>query len=101
MNELKKLGIEITWLLAGFAGAFVSMRKNDEKMTIPQLGRHIVSGGLTAMYLTPVINDMIRLNSSGLLFSAFVTGFMGYKAVDMTWDYIKRKFKINKFKNDE
>lgn len=93
LTELKKLGIEIAYLVAGVAGAFVSMRKTDERVSFGQWVRHVVSGGVTAMYLTPIINDMIRLNNSGLLFSAFVTGFMGYKAVDLAIVTIKKQMK--------
>ena len=92
MNELKKLGIEIVYLIAGVAGAFVSIQKTDDTISVWVAIRHILSGGLTAMYLTPVINDVMRLNSSGLLFSAFVTGFMGYKAVDLAVKYLRKKF---------
>jgi hypothetical protein len=92
LTELKKLGIEIAYLVAGIAGAFVSMHKTDKTISLGELTRHIISGGVTAMYLTPVVNEVIRLNTSGLLFSAFVTGFMGYKAVDLAVSYLRRRF---------
>lgn len=93
MNELKKLGVELTFFIAGVAGAFVSLHNTDGKQSFKKTLFHISSGGLTAMYLTPFLTSYIRLNASATLFTSFVVGYIGYKAIDLTAKWLFKKFK--------
>lgn len=92
MQELKKLAIEITIFISGMAGAFVSLRKEDN-LSVWKVLFHLISGGLTANYLTPLIASVININSSAYLFSGFVIGYMGYKGAEMAVTWLKKKFK--------
>lgn len=92
MQELKKIGIELIFFISGIAGAFVSLKK--ETMLTPwKVMFHLISGGLTAMYLTPLISSFINMNASAELFTGFVVGYMGYKGADISVTYLKSKFK--------
>jgi len=94
ITEAKKLGFEIIFFIAGAAGALVSMRKPG-KITIKEWVFNMISGGLVAVYLTPVVSAVIRINSSGVLFIAFVTGFTGYKSAEWAVEYVRNKLKKN------
>lgn len=92
MQEIKKLGIEIVFFVAGVAGAFVSLKK--ETMLTPwKVMFHLISGGLTAMYLTPLISSFVKMNASAELFTGFVVGYMGYKGADVAVTFLRSKFK--------
>jgi len=93
MNELKKLGVELAFFIAGVAGAFVSLHNAEGQTNIKKTLFHISSGGLTAMYLTPFFASYVRLNTSATLFASFVIGYLGYKVIDLTAKWLIRKFK--------
>jgi hypothetical protein len=92
MQELKKIGLEIIIFISGMAGAFVSLRK-EENLSVGKVLFHLTSGGLTANYLTPLIASVININSSAYLFCGFVIGYMGYKGAEMAVTFLKGKFK--------
>lgn len=92
LQELKKIGFEITIFFAGSAGVFVANRKKPNFHWFTFL-MDMVAGGLTAMYVTPIFYEVIRLGESGKLALAFGIGLMGYKAVDIIIEFIVHKMK--------
>lgn len=93
MNELKKLGVELTFFIAGVAGAFVSLHDPNKPKNIWKVLFHVSSGGLSSMYITPFVSSTIGMNSSATLFSSFIIGYMGYKAADMGISVISKRIK--------
>lgn len=60
-----------------------------EKLTI------VASGALTAVYLTPPITSLLKLNLQLSMGVAFTVGYVGLKAVDWFWDAIKNQIGAN------
>lgn len=62
----------IWFCIAGLSGAFTSVSLNQKKLTPLQIVFFIISGGLTAMFTTPLIAKWVGLESqevvSGLSF---------------------------------
>lgn len=96
MSDLKKLGIEIGYFLAGFIGGVVSLRKLPRKMPWLKRGFHVASGCVTAGYMTPVVAEFLRPGSSIAFSIAFFIGYIGLQVVDMAWEQIS-KLKILDF----
>jgi len=92
LTELKKIGIDIFFFVAGASGVFVANRKkpNFKWWTFIM---DMTAGGLSAMFITPVFTDIIRVGHSGELALAFGIGSMGYKAVDILIEFITTKMK--------
>lgn len=95
INFLREVGIDIAILIAGLSGGLVSLRK-DEKMTVWQKIFTVMSGGLIATYLTPLLIPLsVKLFGKGLKIEyglGFVVGYMGLKAIE----FIISKFLKNK-----
>jgi hypothetical protein len=92
MQDFKKIFTELTIFFAGIAGAFVSLKK-EENLTIWKVLFHLLSGGLSANYLTPLLSSFITINSNSILFCGFVIGYMGYKGADASVNFLKKHFK--------
>lgn len=92
LTELKKVGIDVILFFSGMAGTYVLKRK-DENFNFWRYVADMVAGGLTAMYLTPLFNDIMRLNHNGELGMAFAIGLLGYRAVDLIQNFIIKWFK--------
>jgi len=92
LTELKKLGIDVFFFIAGASGVFVSNRKKPDFKWWTFL-MDMTAGGLSAMYITPLFTDIIRVGSNGELALAFGIGSMGYKALDLIIDFIVTKIK--------
>ena len=90
VEQLKKLGIEIVFFIAGVGGAIVSMRQSKGLRWQDWLLNMLI-GGIVATYLTPVVSGVVKFNASAVLFVAFVTGFMGYKSAEWAVEWLKKK----------
>lgn len=75
---------------SGIAGAFVSLSKN-RKLTILERVVSLISGGFTAVFITPVAVSFLKMGDNGMLFCAFLTGFSGFKSVEIAIDELKKR----------
>jgi hypothetical protein len=82
IEALKYIGIEAPIFIAGSSGAVVFLTKNT-KMTKSQQFLTVLSGGLSANYLTPLAGDWLHLDSRVLYGVAFLLGYSGMKAVEI------------------
>lgn len=93
---LASLGIQISLLVAGFAGGLVSINK-DKRLSIWGKVTVIISGGFIATYITPLVFLIFKFEDERAKYGvAFVIGYMGLKAIEM----IVERF-TEKMKNDE
>lgn len=88
----KSVGFEISLIVAGLAGAFVSVSK-DKQMTFIEKTVAIISGGLIANYVTPVAIDWVQMGENTKYGVAFLMGYTGLKGVEYL---IQKKFHKNK-----
>jgi hypothetical protein len=86
----KLMGFEIFLMIAGFMGALVNVSR-DKNLTIVEKALTVVSGGLIANYITPLILDWIKAGESARYGMAFIMGYMGLKSVEFAIDWLHRK----------
>lgn len=86
----KQLGFEASLFLAGMSGAFVFLTAN-QKMNKMQRFLTILSGGLSANYLTPLVANWVNLGNSVIYGISFLLGYSGLKTVEFIIQNIKRK----------
>lgn len=79
---LKYIGIEVPVFMAGSSGAIVFLTKNS-KMSKSQQFLIVLSGGLSANYLTPLAGDWFNLDHKVLYGVAFLLGYSGMKSVEL------------------
>lgn len=89
---LKSLGLEVPTFLAGSSGAVVFLTKNN-KMSTAQRFLTILSGGLTANYITPLVANWLCLDTNVLYGIAFLLGFSGMKSVELVLNIFFTKIK--------
>lgn len=89
-NWLKLMGFEVFLMIAGFMGALVNVSR-DKNLTVVEKGLTVVSGGLIANYLTPLILDWIKAGDSARYGLAFIMGYMGLKSVEFAIDWLHKK----------
>lgn len=82
---------KLTLFFSGIAGAYVSFTKN-RKLTLVQRFLTLTSGGLTAMFITPVAVGFLKMGDNGMLFTAFIIGYSGFKSVEIAIDEMKKRF---------
>lgn len=90
---LEDIGIHIGLLMAGLFGAYLSVSVNAQ-LNGWQKATVMVSGAMTANYITPLILNYINLGNQVQYGLAFIVGFSGLKFVE--WIIIKIKNKIDK-----
>jgi hypothetical protein len=90
IDFLKYIGIETQILLAGMSGSIVFLTKNN-KMTKYQQFLTVLSGGLSANYLTPLVGEWLGLGSSVLYGIAFLLGYSGMKSVELLLSVFNKK----------
>lgn len=90
MSDLKKFGIEVGFFIAGLFGSIISLRKLPKRL--PWLKRliHVISGCITSGYMTPLIAEFLRPNSSIAFSIAFFIGYVGLQIVDMIWEQVSK-----------
>lgn len=89
---LKYIGIESQTFIAGMSGAVVFLTKS-KNMTRTQQFLTVLSGGLSANYLTPVVANWFNLNPSVLYGIAFLLGYSGMKSVELLISVFYKKIK--------
>ncbi|MBX9806230.1 MAG: hypothetical protein K2X95_00360 [Flavobacteriaceae bacterium] len=92
MYFLKYIGIESQTFIAGMSGAVVFLTKS-KNMTRTQQFLTVLSGGLSANYLTPVVANWFNLNPSVLYGIAFLLGYSGMKSVELLINTFYRKIR--------
>lgn len=85
----KLMGFEIFLMIAGFMGALVNVSR-DKNLTIVEKALTVISGGLIANYITPLILDWIKAGESARYGMAFIMGYMGLKSVEFAIDWLHR-----------
>lgn len=89
---IEDTGVQISLILAGMAGAYVSISVNSN-LTRWQKAAVMVAGALTANYLTPLVAYYLGLGAEVRYGLAFLVGFSGLKAVEWMIVYLRSKFK--------
>ena len=93
---LKDFGIDVVVFVAGVGGGITMLTKST-KLTKLQKFTTVVSGGLTANYLTPVVAEWLSLSDKALYGIAFLLGYGGLKSVETI--YLAMHEQIAKQKN--
>jgi hypothetical protein len=89
-EALKIIGIEAPVFMAGSSGAIVFLTKNN-KMTKMQRFLTVLSGGLSANYVTPLAAYWLNLDNSVLYGVAFLLGYSGMKGVELLIMELKKR----------
>lgn len=81
---LHEMGIEFGLLLAGLSGGIVALRK-DEKLNIYEKSLTVISGGISAIYITPLLLDYLSnvLTEQSKYGLAFFVGYVGLKGLEI------------------
>ena len=79
---LKSIGIESPIFIAGASGSIAFLTKNN-KMSVLQKFLTVLSGGLSANYLTPLVGNWLGLDDKILFGVAFLLGYSGMKSVEV------------------
>jgi len=95
LEALKIIGIEVPVFIAGSSGAIVFLTKSN-KMTKTQQFCTVLSGGLSANYLTPLVGEWMNLDNRVLYGVAFILGYSGMKSVELIISLLKTKIPQNK-----
>jgi len=81
LQFFKEIGIDLVLIVAGIFGGFVFVNKTDKLSTKQKIGT-VISGGLTANYVTPLVADWMNLSENSLYGIAFFLGYGGLKLVE-------------------
>ncbi|OIQ22223.1 MAG: hypothetical protein BM557_01235 [Flavobacterium sp. MedPE-SWcel] len=103
MQILKDFGFDVILFIAGLAGGIVVLNRSN-KLTRIQKFSTVLSGGLTANYLTPLVAEWLNLSDKTLYGLAFILGYGGLKFVEIFYISFHNKFstsKITKSETDE
>lgn len=92
LDALKQIGIEYTVFIAGMSGAITLLTKN-KKMTYSQKFLTVLSGGLSANYLAPLVVKLLNVDNGYLGGFGFVIGLAGLKGVEFIITEIYLKYK--------
>lgn len=88
---LKAVGVEVSFIFAGIAGAIVSLPKH-KTLTLIEKIILIFSGGAVANYLTPLFSNWIGAGQNTRDGMAFLVGYLGFKSIELAIDFVKSKF---------
>lgn len=91
IQVLKDFGIDVILIIAGFAGGIAFIHKGG-KLTRLQKISTVLSGGLTANYLTPLVAEWFNLSTNTLYGIAFILGYGGLKSVEICFKVFQSKF---------
>lgn len=94
IDLLKYSGIETQTFIAGASGAVVFLTKS-KSMTRTQQFLTVLSGGLSANYLTPMVANYLNLDDKVLYGIAFILGYSGMKSVELIINISKSKITKN------
>jgi len=96
MNFFEETGVKVGLFMAGAIGSVVSFLRPQD-LNWRQRALTIFSGGMSSMYLTPIIISPIEsvreMSQEWTLGTAFLVGYSGLKAIELTISKIRDKFK--------
>lgn len=81
--SLSEIGINIGLMIGGFFGSLITIKK---KRSIKEQLLSVVTGTMSANYLSPVIIEYMSLEGSSQYGTAFIVGFGGLKVVEAFYD---------------
>jgi len=81
--NLNEIGINIGLMVGGFFGSLITIKK---KRSIKEQLLSIITGTMSANYLTPVLIQWLSLEGSSQYGTAFIVGFGGLKLVEALYD---------------
>lgn len=81
--NLSEIGINIGLMIGGFFGSLITIKK---KRSIKEQLLSIITGTMSANYLTPVLIEWFNLEGSSQYGTAFIVGFGGLKLVEALYD---------------
>jgi hypothetical protein len=93
IDDAKKAGFDFMLLIAGMSG-FVFKKKKTKQSFLKNLV-DILSGGVTAMCITPMFIELLNLKMHVAIGLGYIIGRMGDQAPDLIIRLIRNKFKIN------
>lgn len=94
LDLLKTIGIETATFIAGASGA-VTLLSKSKKMSKSQQFFTVLSGGLSANYLTPLAISLMGLSGNVVYGIAFILGYSGMKSVEIIIQTFFSKLKPN------
>lgn len=95
IQTLKQFGFDVILFVAGISGGIVFLSR-EKKLNRWEKFISVLSGGLTANYLTPVVADWLNLPNNAVYGLAFLLGYGGLKSVESIYAaIIDRKRKEN------
>jgi len=92
LDALKHIGIEPAIFISGMSGAISLLTKNS-KMTKYEKFLTLLSGGLSANYLAPLVAKLLNVDPSYQFGFAFIIGYTGLKGVELIITGIYHKYK--------
>jgi hypothetical protein len=88
---LHDFGIDIALMITGMFGSLIMVTgKKNVNVKTSIIG--VISGTLSANYLTPVVSDMFSLTGRSQFGIAFLLGYFGLKGVEMLIEKIQNKY---------
>lgn len=87
---LIQVGLDISLAVSGFVGSIIMVSKTSARnMKTTFIG--IVSGTLSANYITPVVIEVIGLGEKSKFGVAFLLGYFGLKGIEIIFSkYISK-----------
>jgi len=86
--NLSEIGINIGLMVGGFFGSLITIKKNRD---LKEQLLSVVTGTMSANYLSPLIIDWFELTGSSQYGTAFIVGFGGLKMVEAIYDKFFKK----------
>jgi hypothetical protein len=86
--SLSEIGINIGLMIGGFFGSLITIKKNRD---LKEQLLSVVTGTMSANYLSPLLIDWFELTGSSQYGTAFIVGFGGLKMVEALYDKFFKK----------
>lgn len=86
--SLSEIGINIGLMVGGFFGSLITIKKNRD---LKEQLLSVVTGTMSANYLSPLLIDWFELTGSSQYGTAFIVGFGGLKMVEAIYDRFFKK----------
>ena len=84
---LESIGIKTILFVAGLGGGLANLMKQS-KLTFIQRFLAVLTGGLSANYLTPLVGGLMNLTEDTLYGIAFLVGFGGLKSIEILFERV-------------
>lgn len=81
LGWLQSIGIDVTLIMSGMVGSIL-MASRKNMVSIRDMAISVISGTLTANYLTQVVVEVFGLEGRSQYGVAFLLGYFGLKGVE-------------------